>query len=156
MSENFTLSVRGVVDACKKALENQTLGAFHSNTCRYVYPDNVAPGGMVGCAIGVALPADIRKKLASGWMNGSSIGVLISKLNLAKPSEPDMEVLRITQALHDAWASGMSTLALPLTPILAGDMAEPLKAFIKKHNGKRVKEGDFRTWITLLDEVYPA
>lgn len=153
MTEEFVLTVRGVVEACKKALADRTLGAFHTKTCRYVYQDNEAPA--LGCAIGVALPDHIRRYVADRAVNGSPVGALIASRKLANPSEADLNVLKITQALHDNWA-GNETLVLPLTVILASDMAEPLKAFVVERNSGYVGETAFREWIALLDEMYPA
>lgn len=156
------ISIRQLIDANKRALDERKLGAFraaqmeppaqHRHLCLYRYPDGC------GCAIGVALPEEVISQIVGNHLNSASLGKLTwESPDLNTPVEyEDRKIFEITQLLHDGWLRGTeswSNHALPLARLLGPVYG----AFMDVHSRAFpiLNEEAFRAWIDFLDAMHP-
>ena len=92
------LTLQDVVTACRRALEDGTLGALRHESCEYDYGDGYH------CAVGVALTDDTLSVIQERGCNDEEVAHLIHA-GIITIKENDLDDIRDLQIDHDKWAS---------------------------------------------------
>ena len=108
LKKPYTLTLKKVVKAARKAYTENRLGAQHHTECLYDYRDYNMPD--IGCAIGVALPKKVCDHIANEKLMSMGMQILIQDGILATSNEDEL-LLGQLQSSHDYWASGESALS---------------------------------------------
>ncbi len=92
------LTLRDVVTACRKALDDATLGALKHHSCEYDYGDGFH------CAVGAALTNETLSLIRDRGLNKDPIQRLTACYGIIEIGPYDLEKISVLQDLHDSWA----------------------------------------------------
>lgn len=96
------LTLQDVVTACRKALEDGTLGALRHHSCQYDYGDGYH------CAVGVALTTDTLSIIRDKNLNLVSLESLLN-LRILKIDREDFRDIERLQVRHDGWVDTLAS-----------------------------------------------
>jgi len=94
------IEMKTALPIIRKAYEEQRLGAFFTNKCRYVYEDKPD----CGCAVGVLLNKESRNIIKNNYLNQKSLTTLLAG-NVINMKVEEAQDLWKLQRKHDSWAS---------------------------------------------------
>lgn len=146
----FLLTVKKTIAANRKAYAEKRLGAQHKSCmeqCLYDYGNNIR------CAIGVALPKTLCRRLVVEERNDLPVTTLIETVDVRVPTALEGWLLRSIQIVHDAWTG--ATKEFPERIMEDGEPHSELAGsrlgdWLWKQRGKKITG---QRYLKMLDEI---